>query len=88
MIRKMKLDMDELAVETFETAVAGEEHGTVHGQATGLTCPFRETCNGVETCYDGCRTRTEAINTCPDPSSPVICQSQPEACPSYPEICP
>ena len=91
-MNKMKLNLEQLAVESFETAAGGDESGTVHGHASGVSCPLLETCNGVQTCWDGCPTSsllTQPEPNCPssDPSSPVICPSSPHHCPSYPEIC-
>lgn len=54
-MRKLSLKLDELAVETFETAAKLEDRGTVHGaESTGnqviCTCTF-----GEETCADTCQ---------------------------------
>jgi len=63
-MRKLKLELDELSVESFETAEQTEERGTVHGhyitqfcsRADGYTC--FESCGGtcVETCDASCDT--------------------------------
>lgn len=59
-MRKLKLELEELRVESFETAEAAAERGTVRGhaitdlcsRADGFTC--FESCGGtcVETCAD------------------------------------
>ncbi|HVG44367.1 MAG TPA: hypothetical protein VM890_06530 [Longimicrobium sp.] len=57
-MRKLKLEIDELQVETFATATAGVEHGTVEGNATFLgtgacrSCVDMSRC--IETCGDTC----------------------------------
>jgi hypothetical protein len=56
-MKKMKLELDALAVESFETAAVGKRTGTVHGaaQTQWYTCPgYGETCNGGDTCWDSC----------------------------------
>ncbi|HEU4455538.1 MAG TPA: hypothetical protein VFR81_20915 [Longimicrobium sp.] len=52
MSRKLKLHVEELAIETFETTDAAEGAGTVHGHAP--TLDGGETCNGGSTCWDSC----------------------------------
>lgn len=46
MPKKLSLDVDALSVDSFETAGAGEEGGTVKGREVGCTC------------YDSCVCRT------------------------------
>ena len=62
-MRKLKLDLDCLVVESFDTRPARAEGGTVFGQAT-----FGESCEG--TCYTDCWG-----GTCPncDQSSIALC---------------
>lgn len=62
-MRKLRLDIDDLAVESFETREGAEERGTVHGHwptqycvsnrcsgADPITCP-----ESLDTlCYDTC----------------------------------
>lgn len=71
--RKLSLNVDELTVDTFETAVQNGARGTVHGQnppdtATGdfagCACDTRE-----NTCWGGC-----------GPSQPGTCPAQPGVC--------
>jgi hypothetical protein len=52
-MKKLKLDTDALAVESFPTAQAGPPLGTVHGHGTlgGSTCDAANTC-GPQTCGD------------------------------------
>ena len=49
-MRKLRLNMDELAVESFEVAEDRAEVGTVHGEQQTYTCQ-PETCLD-ETCVD------------------------------------
>ena len=56
-MKKRKLDLDELDVETFETAESSRERGTVIGHATlracTLDCTANYSCGG--TCgYESC----------------------------------
>jgi hypothetical protein len=56
-MRKLKLEIDALQVETFQTSPAGAERGTVAGNATFLgtggcwTCDYTRC---VETCGESC----------------------------------
>ena len=49
-MRKLKLELDELSVESFDTAKQKEERGTVHGR------DLTECCSGADgfTCYLSC----------------------------------
>ena len=53
-MRKLKLDLEELAVESFPTDTVAQERGTVqgHGQTDGGTTCWA-TCIG-DTCWDSC----------------------------------
>lgn len=58
-MKKLKLNLDDLRVESFETSPAAPKDGTVHGYAEtyeyticGLTCDA--TCAGQSTCDLGC----------------------------------
>ena len=69
MKKALKLEIDELAVESFETAAASGERGTVHGHATLKTCPGRDTCDAAAgTCYDSCVCGTAYPDYCPLPT--------------------
>ena len=65
-MHKLRLDLDELSVESFATDAAKEERGTVEGfvslHCTGgvATCNGGNTCDGVAatcagTCYVSCK---------------------------------
>jgi len=44
-MRKLRLDLEELAVESFETRVTATPRGTVRGQQSGVTYCVNDTCN-------------------------------------------
>ena len=67
---KMKLMIEALAVESFETAAGPEELGTVHGHAG--TRPPQETCGGAETCYDSDNCATRYPDYCPEPTFELV----------------
>jgi len=53
-MQKLKLDLDELQVESFHTTSAGHRHeGTVFGQ-NHCTCYTQCTCPGCPTCDASC----------------------------------
>ncbi len=70
---RLVLNLDQLTVESFDTAAADEKKGTVFGEQctcqTACTCPGCNTCdascNGTcgATCYGTC-----GGHTCDDPS--------------------
>lgn len=70
---KLKLVLEQLTVDSFDTATADEKKGTVFGEQctchTACTCPGCDTCdascNGTcgATCYGTC-----GGHTCDDPS--------------------
>jgi hypothetical protein len=52
---KLKLDLDQLAVETFDTADRRAKKGTVFGgQCTCWSYCAQETCAGYDTCDASC----------------------------------
>ena len=61
---KLRLDLDELSVESFDTAARAEEKGTVFGEQctcyTNCTCPGCPSCD--ETCADTCG--ASCLETC------------------------
>jgi hypothetical protein len=69
-MNKLKLKLDDLTVESFDTAAAEREKGTVFGEEcscySNCTCPGRATCDEtecVETCGGCC---TVCFETCGD----------------------
>ena len=83
---KLRLEIEQLAVESFTTASKTSELGTVHGYGTfrGSTCGPEYTC-GPQTCGDlHCVIETEfpcgdsagcpaPTNPCPPPSGQLSC---------------
>jgi hypothetical protein len=70
---KLRLDLDQLAVDSFDTAAAHAEKGTVFGEQctcpTACTCPGCPTCDHTaclqETCVASCEyTCAETCATC------------------------
>jgi hypothetical protein len=51
-MNKLKLQMDDLRVDSFETTPAAKEKGTVFGEQ--CTCPTQCTCPGCPTCDQSC----------------------------------
>src|SRR5687768_12544881 len=51
-MNKTKLNLDELAVESFDTSPLAREKGTVFGEQ--CTCPTQCTCPGCPTCDATC----------------------------------
>jgi hypothetical protein len=49
---KLRLDLDRLFVDSFDTAVRDAETGTVFGE--DCTCPTNCTCPGCPTCDETC----------------------------------
>ena len=58
-MKKLKLEMDDLRVDSFEVREGTEERGTVEGRYVTFTCDA--SCGGTcDSCMDTC------LNTCPD----------------------
>jgi hypothetical protein len=76
---KLRLRLDELAVESFDTSAARAERGTVVGQQlctcqTACTCPGCPTCANYATCDPTCP------ETCDDYSCAVSCGGTCHSC--------
>jgi hypothetical protein len=72
-MKKMKLNLEQLAVDSFDTSAAPQPRGTVFGEEyTNLThcsCPGHPSCDGYDTCQgspscDGVCTYTQGNDTC------------------------
>jgi hypothetical protein len=67
-MNKLKLNLDELSVESFDTTRAEKEKGTVFGEQctcyTQCTCPGCPTCANYNTCNATCG--ATCANTCDD----------------------
>ena len=53
MMKKLTLDLNALEVQSFATAPAAPNRGTVHGEQQ-CTCPTACTCPGCPTCDETC----------------------------------
>jgi hypothetical protein len=51
-MRKLKLQVDDLRVDTFDTMSIQSAEGTVFGEQ--CTCNTQCTCPGLATCYHSC----------------------------------
>ena len=61
-MKKIRLQLDELQVETFQTSSAQKEVGTVFGQV--YSRPLQASCNGDDTCAWTCGPACVSLNTC------------------------
>lgn len=61
-MKKHKLRMDDLQVDTFQTESLREQKGTVIGAVWSQ--PQYASCNGDDTCAASCGTACQSINTC------------------------
>jgi hypothetical protein len=59
-MKKLTLDVDALAVESFPTAEVDEARGTVDAQEATVRCNTR-----VASCYTSCRAEMRDNCTCP-----------------------
>ncbi len=66
-MKKLKLNMEDLKVDSFETTVTRKAHGTVNGNATVFPDPTcEERCPTVYT--NPCHTEQHTCVTCHDPT--------------------
>ncbi|HEX2206353.1 MAG TPA: hypothetical protein VHG93_01620 [Longimicrobium sp.] len=72
---KLKLDLDQLTVESFDTSRHAEKKGTVFGEQctcyTQCTCPGCPTCANYNTCDNTCP--NTCAYTCDDNTCPYTC---------------
>ncbi|HEX5870335.1 MAG TPA: pinensin family lanthipeptide [Longimicrobium sp.] len=76
-MKKLKLQIEQLAVESFATAAAAQARGTVqaHGTVVGYTCGAGATC-GPETCGElYCIPHTDNPNICGGGGGTAGCSS-------------
>jgi hypothetical protein len=57
-MKKLKLRLDDLRVDTFDTSTVRKEKGTVFGEQ--CTCYTQCTCPGCPTCYASCNGSCDA----------------------------
>ena len=70
---KLKLNLDDLAVDSFDTSRRPEKRGTVFGEQ--CTCYTQCTCPGCPTCDNTCNATCDATcaYTCDDATCPYTC---------------
>ncbi|MDB4948373.1 MAG: hypothetical protein JWM27_1022 [Gemmatimonadetes bacterium] len=73
---KLRLDLDELAVESFDTGTELELRGTVRAHGEGEGVPFMADCTAVDSCY--CRTAYAVCGT--GPATIYSCQPTTPRC--------
>lgn len=72
-MKKLKLDVDALAVDSFEASAAEADPGTVQGLGWTPACPSVRICPPKDPSYDPCG---ETYSPCGDTSDPVCTGSQ------------
>lgn len=72
-MKKLKLALDDLAVETFDTTPAAREKGTVVGEQEPCTCPTQCTCPTCPTCCNTCE--ATCPYTCDDNTCANTCEN-------------
>ena len=68
-MRKLRLDLEHLSVESFDTVHRAREKGTVFGEQ--CTCYTQCTCPGCPSCDATCP--ATCVNTCDDASCAESC---------------
>ena len=69
-MKKLRLDLDALEVDSFQTSSLDYWEGTVHGAQDKLSAGENTQCGGVHTCGEGCAitaggaTKCGGIQTC------------------------
>ena len=61
-MKKFRLDLEDLAIDSFSTTYAKREKGTVYGEQ--CTCPTACTCPGCPTCDASCTCGVSCGGTC------------------------
>jgi hypothetical protein len=76
-MRKLKLELDNLSVESFDTTATQKKKGTVFGeQCTCWTYCAQQTCPGCPTCDNTCAYTCDdatCVYTCDDNTCPYTC---------------
>jgi hypothetical protein len=91
-VKKLKMDMDSLVVESFEVGAEDDGSGTVHGNLLTRLCDtVNNTCDAANTCYgDTCDVAMNSCepscndcgtyNCCSTPSNFLACMSDDGQC--------
>lgn len=76
-MKKLKLELDALEVDSFPTSWMAYGEGTVLGEQDNLSAGGNTKCGGVHTCGEGCRptaggeTKCGGIHTCGEGCQPT-----------------
>ena len=54
-MKKLRLDLNALEVDSFHTSWPDNWEGTVHGAQDKVSAGGATQCGGVQTCGDGCK---------------------------------
>lgn len=71
-MKKLQLDLNALAVDSFDTSWLDNWSGTVHGEQDKVSAGAATECGGVHTCGGGCpvsgggETKCGGVQTCGD----------------------
>ena len=77
---KLKLELEELAVDSFQTTTSRRENGTVFGeQCTCVTQCTDPTCEGQATCWTD-YSDVSCVETCDGASCEVTCDVTCDSC--------
>jgi hypothetical protein len=71
-MKKLRLNVDALTVQSFATADQASSRGTVHGEE--CTCPTNCTCPGCPSCGETCP------NTCAETCDDATCNTCDYSC--------
>jgi hypothetical protein len=91
-MNKLKLRLDDLLVDTFDTTAVQKAKGTVFGEQctcyTQCTCPGCPTCAGYGTCDASCNGTCDASCNCDtDYTCNPLSAAQPHKCPDTTYYC-
>ncbi|HEX6746370.1 MAG TPA: hypothetical protein VF092_03570 [Longimicrobium sp.] len=78
-MRKLRLDVDSLAVESFATVVAADAPGTVRGAEI-----ITQTCSPGPTCHPSCEESDTCATSC---AGGPYCDCLPSGCPKASVCC-
>lgn len=63
-MNKLRLDLDELVVDSFQTSSLNNWEGTVNGAQDRVTGGGETQCGGVQTCGEGCKVSAGPVTAC------------------------
>lgn len=62
-MKKLRLELEDVRIESFETSSVRAEKGTVFGEQQ-WSRPGQASCNGDETCANTCGPVCDSLHTC------------------------